>query len=165
MIKALIPGTYDPVTLGHIDIIERASQVFSKVYVAVAASPRKGSGPLFSVEDRVAFIEDAVSHLKNVEVCCFSNLLVQFAEEMGVDAIVKGLRALTDFEWEFQQASTNYQLNRDLETMFIMASPRYMYLSSSVVKDIASLGGDVSNWVTPLVETKLKERLDTQMEA
>jgi len=165
MIKALIPGTYDPVTLGHIDIIERASQVFSKVYVAVAASPRKGSGPLFSVEDRVSFIEDAVSNLKNVEVCCFNNLLVQFAEEMGVDAIVKGLRALTDFEWEFQQASTNYQLNRDLETMFIMASPRYMYLSSSVVKDIASLGGDVSNWVTPLVEAQLKERILAQQES
>jgi len=158
MNKALIPGTYDPVTLGHIDIIERASKVFSKVFVAVAASPHKGSGPLFSEEERLEFIMDAVSNLPNVEVCLFSTLLVKFAEELGVDSIVKGLRAVTDFEWEFQQASINYQLNRELETMFIMANPRYMYLSSSMVKEIASLGGDISKWVTPLVEKKLRER-------
>jgi len=158
MTRALIPGTYDPVTLGHIDIIERASRVFAKVYVAVAASTQKGSGPLFSIEDRVCFIEDAVSHLHNVEVCPFNSLLVEFADEMDVDSIVKGLRALTDFEWEFQQASINYQLNPKLETMFIMANPRYMYLSSSTVKEVASLGGDISKWVTPLVQRELQRR-------
>ncbi|MCL2530105.1 MAG: pantetheine-phosphate adenylyltransferase [Coriobacteriia bacterium] len=164
MNRALIPGTYDPVTLGHIDIIERAARVFDKVFVAVAASPRKGAGPIFSEEERVAFIEDAVSGLSNVEVCLFDNLLVTFAEDMGVDSIVKGLRAVTDFEWEFQQASINYQLNRNLETMFIMANPRYMYLSSSMVKELASLGGDISRWVTPLVETKLLEYFSAQQE-
>jgi len=155
MTRALIPGTYDPVTLGHIDIIERATRVFDEVIVAVSDSPRKGSGPLFGIEDRVSLIEDAVSYLPNVEVRPFSNLLVHFAEEMGAEAIVKGLRALTDFEWEFQQASINYQLNRELETMFIMANPRYMYLSSSMVKEIVCLGGDISKWVTPLVQAEL----------
>ncbi|MDR1088366.1 MAG: pantetheine-phosphate adenylyltransferase [Coriobacteriales bacterium] len=157
--KALIPGTYDPVTLGHIDVIERAARIFSTVVVAVAASPQKGAGPLFSLEERVACIEDAVAHLANVEVCPFSTLLVSFAEEMHVDTIVKGLRAVTDFEWEFQQASINYQLNPELETMFIMANPRYMYLSSSMVKEIATMGGDVSRWVTPKVQAELRRRL------
>jgi len=163
MTRALIPGTYDPVTLGHIDIIERASRVFPQVIVAVAASTKKGSGPLFSIEDWVRFIEDAVSALPNVEVCRFSTLLVDIAEEMGADSIVKGLRALTDFEWEFQQASINYQLNPKLETMFIMANPQYMYLSSSTVKEVALLGGDVSKWVTPLVQGELQKRFDAQI--
>jgi pantetheine-phosphate adenylyltransferase len=159
MSKALIPGTYDPVTLGHIDVIERAARIFSTVVVAVAASPQKGAGPLFSLEERVACIEDAVAHLPNVEVCPFSTLLVSFADEMRVDTIVKGLRAVTDFEWEFQQASINYQLNPELETMFIMANPRFMYLSSSMVKEIATMGGDISRWVTPKVQAELCKRL------
>ena len=165
MTRALIPGTYDPVTLGHVDIIERASRVFNKVIVAVAASTQKGSGPLFSIEDRVEFIKDAVSDLPNVEVCRFSTLLVDIAEEMEADSIVKGLRALTDFEWEFQQASINYQLNPKFETMFIMANPQYMYLSSSTVKEIALLGGDVSKWVTPLVQSELRKCFDSQAKA
>ena len=159
MPKALIPGTYDPVTLGHLDVIERASRVFTQVIVAVADSHQKGSGPLFSTDERVRFIKDAIAHLPNVEVCPFSTLLVKFAEEMGADTIVKGLRAVTDFEWEFQQASTNYQLSPNLETMFIMAKPRYMYLSSSMVKEIASMGGDISGWVPLLVQKELVERL------
>lgn len=158
MPKALIPGTYDPVTLGHIDVIERATRIFSSVVVAVAASPLKGSGPLFSLEERIAFVEDAVAHLSQVEVRSFSSLLVNFAEEMGVDTIVKGLRAVTDFESEFQQASINYQLNPNLETMFIMSNPQYMYLSSSMVKEIASMGGDTSSWVTALVQAEVTKR-------
>ena len=159
MPKALIPGTYDPVTLGHLDVIERASKIFTEVVVAVAASQKKGSGPLFSLEQRVVFIKDAVAHLPNVKVCPFSILLVDFAREMGVNAIVKGLRVVTDFEWEFQQAALNYQLNPDLETMFIMSNPQFMYLSSSMVKEIASVNGNVSDWVTPLVFSELKKLL------
>ena len=159
MPKALIPGTYDPVTLGHLDVIERATRIFSHVVVAVADSHQKGLGPLFSSEERVEFIKDAVQHLSNVQVCPFDTLLVEFAADMGVDTIVKGLRAVTDFEWEFQQASINYQLSPDLETMFIMANPQSMYLSSSMVKEIAAMGGDVTNWVTPLVKRELLARL------
>lgn len=159
MPTALIPGTYDPVTLGHIDVIERSTRIFSKVIVAVAASPQKGAGPLFSLEERVSFVEDAVAHLANVEVRAFSGLLVSFAEEVGVDTIVKGLRAVTDFESEFQQASINYQLNPELETMFIMSNPQFMYLSSSMVKEIASLGGDTSKWLTARVQDELNKRI------
>lgn len=162
MSKALIPGTYDPVTLGHLDVIERSTRVFSEVIVAVAASPQKGLGPLFSLDERVSFLEDALSHLPQVSVYPFSKLLVSFAEEMGVDTIVKGLRVVTDFESEFQQASINYQLNPGLETMFIMSNPRYMYLSSSMVKEIASMGGDTSGWVTALVQQELTKRLNHQ---
>lgn len=161
MPKALIPGTYDPVTLGHIDVIERAARIFSQVVVAVAASPQKGAGPLFSLEKRVSFIEDAIVHLPNVEVRPFSTLLVNFADEMGVDTIVKGLRAVTDFEWEFQQASINYQLNPNLETLFIMSNPRHMYLSSSMVKEVIGMGGDISKWVTPLVQQELIGRFSS----
>lgn len=160
MPRALIPGTYDPITLGHLDVIERATHIFSEVVVAVANSQNKGaSGPLFSLEERVAFVEDAVSKLKNVSVLPFDTLLVDFAEQVGACAIVKGLRVVTDFEWEFQQASINYQLNPRLETMFIMSNPQYMYLSSSMVKEIASMGGDVSNWVTARVQAELKKRM------
>lgn len=159
MPTALIPGTYDPVTLGHLEVIERSTRIFSRVVVAVAASPQKGGGPLFSLDERVAFVKDAVSHLPGVEVHPFNTLLVNFAKEMGVNAIVKGLRAVTDFESEFQQSSINYKLDPELETMFIMSNPRYMYLSSSMVKEIASMGGDVSSWVTQLVQKELAERL------
>jgi len=159
MPKALIPGTYDPVTLGHLDVIERATKIFSLVIVAVADSPTKGVGPLFSLEERVHFIEEATANLPKVEVCPFNSLLVDVARDKGVDTIVKGLRAVTDFDWEFQQAAINYQLNPDLETMFIMSYPQYMYLSSSMVKEVASMGGDISYWVTPLVKQELLKRL------
>jgi pantetheine-phosphate adenylyltransferase len=155
MRTALIPGTYDPITLGHLDVITRASQLFDTIVVGVAESPKKGSGPLFTLAERVRFTEDAVAGLPNVTVCSFTSLLVDFAVEVGAQAIVKGLRAMTDFESEFQQAALNYRLNPELETMFIMASPEYMYLSSSAVKEIASMNGAVRPWVTPLVEQAL----------
>lgn len=158
MRTALIPGTFDPITLGHVDVIVRSAQIFDRIVVGVANSPKKGgSGPLFSVEERVSFIQDAVHHLDNVEVVAFSNLLVDFAVEIGAIAIVKGLRVVTDFEFEFQQASLNYHLNPELETIFIMATPEHMYLSSSMVKEIASLGGEISDWVPRSVEVALKE--------
>jgi pantetheine-phosphate adenylyltransferase len=158
MTTALIPGTYDPVTLGHRDVIERSSQIFDSIIVAVADSPKKGAGPLFSLEERVAFVKDAIVGLTNVSVRPFSTLLVDFAVEVGAQAIVKGLRAVTDFESEFQQASLNYRLNPQLETAFIMSTPEYMYLSSSAVKEIASMHGNTDFWVTPMVEEALKRR-------
>jgi pantetheine-phosphate adenylyltransferase len=155
MNTALIPGTYDPITYGHLDVIVRSAQLFDRIVVGVAASPKKGGGPLFTLEERVRFIEEATAHLPNVGVQPFSKLLVDFAIEVGAQAIVKGLRAVTDFESEFQQASINYRLNPKLETMFIMATPENMYLSSSMVKEIASLSGDISGWVTPTVAQAL----------
>lgn len=162
MHTALVPGTYDPITLGHQDVIKRTAQLFDKVIVGVAASPKKGAGPLFGLEQRVAFAEDALSDLPNVTVEPFSNLLVDFAVEVGARAIVKGLRAVTDFESEFQQASLNYRLNPDLETVFVMANPEHMYLSSSVVREIAALHGNIRHWVTPMVLTALTARFDGQ---
>jgi pantetheine-phosphate adenylyltransferase len=156
---ALIPGTYDPVTLGHLDVIERSAQIFDRIIVAVAASPTKGAGPMFSLDERVGFIKSAIAPLPNAEVRPFSNLLVDFAHQMGARVIVKGLRAVTDFEYEFQQAALNYHLDPDLETIFVMASPENMYLSSSIVKQIAGLGGRISDWVTPMVEQALLARL------
>ncbi|MDR3037565.1 MAG: pantetheine-phosphate adenylyltransferase [Coriobacteriales bacterium] len=158
MHTALIPGTYDPITLGHRDVIERTAQIFDAVIVGVAASPKKGSGPLFTLEERVAFVEDAVNGLANVTVRPFTALLVDFAVEVGAQAIVKGLRVVTDFESEFQQASLNYRLNPGLETMFIMATPEHMYLSSSAIKEVASMHGDICSWVTPMVEQALRDR-------
>ena len=158
MHTALLPGTYDPITLGHLDVIKRTSQIFDALIIGVADSQKKGSGPLFSVEERVAFVKDAVSGLKNVSVQEFSTLLVDFSVEVGAQTIVKGLRAITDFESEFQQASLNYRLNPNLETMFIMATPEHMYLSSSAVKEVASMHGDISHWVTPMVYKALIER-------
>jgi len=159
MATALIPGTYDPVTFGHLDIIERSTQIFDEIFVGVSASAAKnGRGPLFSLEERVAFITLATQHLKNVRVVPFNKLLVEFAVEIGAQAIVKGLRVVTDFESEFQQASINYQLNPNLETVFIMSNPANMYLSSSMVKEIASLHGDISAWVPPDVEAALRRR-------
>jgi len=159
MATALIPGTYDPVTYGHIDIIERSTNIFEAIVVGVSASPWKnGRGPLFTLEERVSFLKQATSHLENVTVESFNKLLVEFAVEVGARAIVKGLRVVTDFESEFQQSSINYQLNPDLETVFIMSNPANMYLSSSMVKEIASLHGNVSAWVPPEVEYALQQR-------
>ena len=158
MQTALVPGTYDPITLGHLDVIKRTSQIFDSLIVGVAASQKKGSGPLFTLDERMAFVQDAVSDLKNVSVRTFSTLLVDFAIEVGAKTIVKGLRATTDFESEFQQASLNYRLNPELETMFIMATPEHMYLSSSIIKEVASMHGDIQHWVTPMVRAALIER-------
>ena len=157
--NALIPGTFDPATAGHLDIIERSSSLFAEVVVAVALNADKGSGPLFTLDERRSFLEDAVSHLDNVSVRPFDTLLVDFAHEVGARVIVKGLRAVSDFEREFQMAQLNHGLDNDIETMFIMAIPEYAYLSSSAVKEIAGHGGPVAGLVPPVVERALKERL------
>lgn len=159
MKKGIVPGTFDPVTSGHIDIIERAAALFDELIVAVASSPRKNGGPLFALEERVALIERAVSHLPNVAVRPFDNLLVDFAEEVGASVIVKGLRAITDFEREFQMAALNWRLDAEVETMFIMAVPEFMFLSSSAVKEIARHGGSVRGLVPDHVAEALERRL------
>jgi pantetheine-phosphate adenylyltransferase len=157
--RGIVPGTFDPVTSGHLDIIERAAALFDELVVAVALSPDKGGGPLFSTEERIAFIEQATLHLSNVTVRSFDTLLVDFAEEVGASVIVKGLRAMTDFEREFQMAALNWRLDREVETMFIMAIPEYMYLSSSAVKEIASHGGSVKGLVPDIVCEALSRKL------
>lgn len=159
MRKVLVPGTFDPITLGHLDVIRRSSQLFDAVVVGVAASKNKGAGPLFTLEERVDLAREVTSELGNVEVVSFDNLLVDFATSIGVTAIVKGLRATTDFEYEFQMAMLNYRLKPALETLFVMSSPDYMYVSSSIAKELASLGGDTTGIVPACVEEALHEKL------
>lgn len=153
MIRALTPGTFDPITSGHLDVITRAAQMFDEIVVAVAASEKKH--PLFSLDERAELARRATEHLPNVRVEPFSGLLVDFAREMRASVIVKGLRAITDFEYEFQMTAVNYELSEDLETVFIMSPPRYMYLSSSVVREVASMGGDVRQFVPDCVREAL----------
>ena len=156
MRRALVPGTFDPITNGHIDVIARASQMFDEVIVGVAKSDKKR--PLFTLEERVALANEATAHLDNVSVVGFDDLLVHFAEEIDCKFVVKGLRAITDFEYEFQMTAANYRLNDSIETVFIMSPPQYMYLSSSIVREIASFHGNISELVTPAVEKALHAR-------
>ena len=163
MKRALTPGTFDPITVGHLDVITRAAQLVDEVVVAVAVSAKKR--PLLSLDERVALAREATAHLPNVTVEPFDELLVDFAHRMGAQAVVKGLRAITDFEYEFQMTALNYQLDQELETLFIMSTPQHMYLSSSIVREIASLGGDVSQFVTPAVAEALRRRYAELAEA
>ena len=156
MKRAITPGTFDPITYGHLDVITRAAQLVDEVVVAVAASP--GKSPLFSLEERTELAREATKHLKNVRVEPFDGLLVDFAREQGASVIVKGLRAITDFEYEFQMAALNYQLANELETVFIMSPPQYMYLSSSIVRELARLGSPVDQFVPPCVATALERK-------
>ncbi|MDO5334857.1 MAG: pantetheine-phosphate adenylyltransferase [Coriobacteriia bacterium] len=156
MKRALVPGTFDPITAGHLDVISRAAQVFDEVVVSVAASKKKG--PLFTLEERVALVKEATADLPNVSVVCFDGLLVDCARKYDAHAVVKGLRVVTDFEYEFQMTAMNYELSESLETFFIMSPPKYMYLSSSVVREISSMGGDVSKFVPACVDKALKKR-------
>lgn len=156
MKRALTPGTFDPITSGHLDVITRAAQLVDEVVVAVAASQKKN--PLFTLEERAALVRQATTHLPNVRVEPFDELLVTFAEKMDATVVVKGLRAITDFEYEFQMTAMNYQLSPELETLFIMSPPQYMYLSSSVVREIASLHGDLEQFVPPCVKEALERK-------
>jgi pantetheine-phosphate adenylyltransferase len=153
---ALCPGTFDPVTNGHVDIIERAAQQFDRVVVAVLDNP--GKQPLFGVEERVAMLKEATVNLGGVEVDAFSGLLVEYARKVGAKAIVKGLRAVTDFEYEIQMAQMNQRLG-GVETFFMTTAPTWSYLSSSLVREVARFGGDVSGLVPPVVVERLRERL------
>ncbi len=147
MTRAVTPGTFDPITSGHLDVITRAAQLVDEVVVAVAASQKKG--PLFSLEERTELARQATSHLRNVRVEPFDGLLVDFARKVEASLVVKGLRAVTDFEYEFQQTALNYQLSPELETVFIMSPPQYMYLSSSVVREIASMNDEKLDYFVP----------------
>lgn len=159
MKRAVCPGTFDPMTAGHLDIVERAAAIFDEVVVAVALSPDKGGGPLFTSDERVEMVRGATAHLPNVSVRPFDSLLVDLARSVGATIIVKGLRAVTDFEREFQMAQLNYRIDDKIETMFIVAIPEYMYLSSSAVKEIAGHGGVVEGLVPANVNERLVERL------
>jgi pantetheine-phosphate adenylyltransferase len=157
----LYPGTFDPITRGHLDIIQRATRVVDRLVVAVAVSD--GKEPLFGLDDRVQMVRDEVQSLgadaaKRIEVKPFSSLLVHFAEEIGARIIVRGLRAVSDFEYEFQMTGMNQRLTSEIETVFLMASERYQFISSRFVKEICRLNGDISQFVSPAVERRLKER-------
>jgi pantetheine-phosphate adenylyltransferase len=156
---AVCPGSYDPITHGHVDVITRASKMFDELIVAVVNASVRKSKSLFSAEERIGFIESATSHLGNVRVEPFSNLVVEFARDRGAKAIVKGLRAISDFEYELEMNQLNRQLASDIESIYLMASPQYSFLSSSGVKEIATFGGDVSDLVPEPVARRLKEAL------
>jgi len=153
---AVCPGSFDPVTNGHLDIIERAAAVFEHVVVGILNNPEKKA--LFTIDERVEMLKECVSHLSNVTVDSFSGLLVEFARAHGAIAIVRGLRAVSDFEFEFRMASMNRKLAPDIETFFMMTSNEYAYLSSSVVKQVASFGGCVRGLVPPIVEKRLRDK-------
>lgn len=156
----VVPGTFDPVTYGHLDVIARTRRLFPKVTVAVAASVGKnGSGPTFSLDERVALIREAIRDLRmeeGVSVEPFSGLLVDFCRSIGAGGLVKGLRAITDFEYELQQADLNFRLSPSIESVFVMSGPEYGFVSSSIVRELASLGSEVGFLVPPNVERALR---------
>jgi pantetheine-phosphate adenylyltransferase len=156
---AVCPGTYDPVTNGHVDVISRAAVMFDELIVAVVNASVRKSRALFSAEERVAFLEHATGHLSNVRVETFATLVVEFARSRGARAIVKGLRAISDFEYELEMNQLNRVQAPDVESIYLMASPQYSFLSSSGVKEIATFGGDVSELVPEEVARRLKEAL------
>ena len=157
MITAICPGSYDPVTMGHVDVISRAASIFDRVVVGVVASPRHKT-PLFSLEERVEFLQEAVGGLDNVEVDVFSELVVEFARRWQAKAIVKGLRVISDFEWETQMNQLNRHLAPEIETVYVMASPAVSFVSSSGVKEIAAFGGKVDELVPDTVARRLAEK-------
>ena len=156
MRTGLYAGTFDPVTNGHMDILRRSFTIFARVIVAVAEATPKDT--LFSLEERVVLVREAARDLDNVEVRPFSGLLVEFAKETGAAAVIRGLRAISDFEYEFQMALMNRRLNREVETVFLMPSEEYTYLNSSIVREIASTGGDVSDFVPDVVAEALRKK-------
>jgi pantetheine-phosphate adenylyltransferase len=157
----IYPGTFDPITNGHSDIIRRAAKIVDRLVIGVARND--GKGPLFATDERVEIVRDEVAHLENgdaerIEVRAFDTLLMHFAQSVSAGVIIRGLRAVSDFEYEFQMAGMNARLNPDIETVFLMASDRYQFISSRFVKEIGALGGDVSHFVSPRVATRLLER-------
>lgn len=157
-IMAVYPGTFDPFTNGHLDILERASKVFPQMIVAVAAKPDKA--PLFTVEERTEIIRDAVRGMEGIRVDAFHALLVDYVKAQGASVVIRGLRAISDFEYEFQMALMNRRIAEDIETVFLMPHEAYTYLSSRLVKEVALLGGTVKGLVSPLVERMLREKYD-----
>ena len=154
--RAIYPGSFDPVTNGHLDIIQRASSLFDEVIVAVAVNI--GKDPLFTIEERMEMLQQACSHMPNVTVDSFDGLLVRYAEGHGAGVIVKGLRALSDFEFEFEMALMNRRIDEGIETVFMMTSAEYSYLSSSIIKEVAGFGGSVEGLVPKVVEDRLADK-------
>ncbi|MEE0914466.1 MAG: pantetheine-phosphate adenylyltransferase [Ruminococcus sp.] len=154
----ICPGSFDPVTYGHLDVIRRASKMFDHVIVAVLVNSSKS--PCFSIDERMEFLREVTQDIENVEVASFEGLLAEYCKERNVDAIVKGLRAVSDFEYEFQMAITNKKLNPQLETIFLTADADSMYLSSSMVREVASMGGDISNFVPECIHDRIVERIN-----
>lgn len=154
---AIYPGTFDPITNGHTDLVERAAKLFDRVIVAIAASTQKG--PMLDLELRISLASQVLAHLDNVEVTGFDCLLTRFAEKSGANIIVRGLRAVSDFEYEFQLANMNRALNPAIESVFLTPAEQYSFVSSSLVREIAALQGDVSKFVHPIVDNALKKQL------
>src|SRR3974390_2949068 len=157
----IYPGTFDPITNGHSDIIRRAARLVDRLVIGVARND--GKGPLFATDERVEIVRDEVAHLENgdaerIEVRALDSLLVNFAQSVGATVVIRGLRAVSDFEYEFQMAGMNARLNPDIETVFLMASDRYQFISSRFVKEIGALGGDVAHFVSPRVAPRLLDR-------
>ena len=160
----IYPGTFDPITNGHTDIIRRAIKVVDQLVIGVARND--GKGPLFATDERVEIVRDEIAHLENgdaerIEVRAFDTLLVNFAQAVGATVVIRGLRAVSDFEYEFQMAGMNARLNPDIETVFLMASDRFQFISSRFVKEIGALGGDVAQFVSPRVAARLLDRFAT----
>lgn len=155
-VVALYPGTFDPLTNGHQDLVERGARMFDRLIVAVAANP--GKGPLFTLEQRVGHARQILGHLPNVEICGFDILLVNFAKHVGANVILRGLRAVSDFEYEFQLASMNRRLHAAIETVFLTPAEQYSFISSTLVREVAKFGGDISAFVSPVVERALAEK-------
>ena len=156
MIKAVYPGTFDPLTRGHEDLVRRASTLFDKVVLAIADS--KAKRPFFTLEERIDMAREVLADLPNAKVTGFSSLLMAFVHEQGARAVLRGLRAVSDFEYEFQLAGMNRHLYPEMETIFLTPSEQHMFISATLVREIAALGGDVSQFVHPLVEKNLKKK-------
>lgn len=157
MVNAVYPGTFDPITFGHIDLLKRAAKIFDHVTVAVASS--SGKQPLFDMQQRVSLAREVLSDYQNVSVVGFDNLLVDFTKEHNASVILRGLRAVSDFEYEFQLAGMNRNLAPDIETIFLTTAEQYAYLSSSLVKEVARLGGNITNFVPEQVIAEIKQKL------
>lgn len=153
---AIYPGSFDPVTLGHLDIIERIAKVFDKVIIGILVN--KNKTPLFSVEEKMDMLKEVTKHLPNIEIIAFEGLLIDFAKQQNANVIVRGLRGVTDFEYELQMAQGNQQFYKEVETMFLATSAKYSYISSSMVKEIAHFGGDVEGFVPDYVKERIKEK-------
>jgi pantetheine-phosphate adenylyltransferase len=155
--RAIYPGTFDPITRGHEDIVRRAASIFEHVVLAIAANPNKT--PTFSIEQRVALAKGVLADLTNIEVVGYSGLTVQFARERDISVVVRGLRAVSDFEFEFQLANMGRHLQPDIETVFMVPKEKFTFISSTLVREIATLGGDISSFVHPLVQDAFKQQL------
>ncbi len=154
--RAIYPGTFDPITNGHLSIVRRGLKIFDKIIIAILNNPNKV--PLFTIEERTEMIQEALKGAPNIEIDTYDGLLVDYAVEKGACVILRGLRAMSDFEYEFQMALMNRKLNRDIQSVFLMTDYKWFYTSSTIIKEAASFGGDVSGLVPPIVDKKLKEK-------